>query len=197
MSLLSAAEVEARMATGLDLDVLQLLIDDEQSWAENHPRLGLGPLTGERTQRCYRRPGDDGPLLLQRPTDEQGGLASGGRIYVQDGGKDLGESEVALTGPARIEKTSGAWRGPTIDVTYTPTDELIMRRGMFKLIRLALSDSPYKSEQSAGESYTRGADLEEQREDVLRSMHPHQPWSTQMVTGSGRITNLPLGWPDV
>ena len=196
MSLLSASEVEARMATGLDLDVLQALIDDEEAWMETHPRLGLGPLVGERTQRCWVRPGEDRPLLLQRPTDAQGGLASGGRLIVVDGGRELDDAELALTGPARIEKTSGAWHGPAVDLTYTPIDTATIRRGEWELVRLAISASPYKSEASGGESYTRGVEVEQMREDLLRSLHPHQPLSTRLVTGSGRITNLPLGWRD-
>jgi len=200
MSVLSTTEVEARMETGLDTADLQALIDEEEAWLAGDPRVGIGQLVGERTQSIWVTPGDDRPLLLQRPTDETGGYGSGGSLIVIDGGTLLGEADVALTGPARLEKVSGAWTGPRVLVTSIPTDEASVRRALFELIRISITASPYNQEATGGggggggggHSYSRARSPQSLREEIARSLHPHRGhMTTRMGSGTGpeRITS--------
>lgn len=190
MSWLDAAEVEGLMATGIDPDVVQDVIDREEDWLANDPLVGIGQLAGERTQLIWVEPGDADPLLLQRPTDAFGGGGSGDSLLVLDGG--LERTDAVLTGPARIERRGGGWRGPTVEVTYTPTDELRVKRALLELVRLTLTASPYRQEATEGHSYSRPQELQAMREELARSLHPHRgPLTTRLGTAtwaSHRVT---------
>lgn len=189
MSLIDPADVEALISPGLESDALQDLIDREEDWLANDSEVGIGELTGARTQTIWVQPGDADPLLLRRPTDEFGGAGSGGSLDVLDNG--VARDDVELTGPARIEARNGGWTGPKVEITYTPTDELRVKRVVIELVRLALSSSPYNQEATEGRSYSRSKPVEFQRAQLARSLHPHRSLKTvRLNTGAThRITS--------
>ena len=102
----------------------------------------------------------------------------------------VGPVQVRLLDGTRVER-DGAWRGPTVEVTSTPSDQKAVERVLLELVRLALSASPYAQESSDGHSYTRPADQGVTRSRLARSLWPHRgPRSTRLRTGltSGRVT---------
>ncbi|HET7030364.1 MAG TPA: hypothetical protein VFI34_07620 [Candidatus Limnocylindrales bacterium] len=189
MSLIAPDDVEALMATGIAPAALQKVIDREEDWLANDPRVGIGQLVGERTQTVWVQILERRDLLIQRPTDEHGGAGSGGSLVVVDNGVELTSDEFALVGPARITHLwagfpNGPWNGPKVEITYTPTDQVRVEETILELVRLRLSASPYNQEASEGHSYTRPKDLQAMREDLARSLHPHRgPMSTRLGHG--------------
>jgi hypothetical protein len=180
-TLLDRDHVAALMSPGIDTDDLVLVIEREEDWLANDPVDGIGPLAGERTNVLWVRPGDDRPLLLARPT---------AAVEVVDGGLPVPPDDVRLLDGVRLER-NGAWRGPTVAVTFTPTDQHAVERVLLELVRLTLSASPYATESSDGHSYTRPADLGVTRTRLARSLHPHRgPRSTRLRAGlaSARVT---------
>lgn len=184
---LTTDEVEALMSTGLEDDALQGVIDREEDWLANDARVGIGQLTGERTQRIYVARGDNDPLLLRRPTSIDAG-GSGGTFRVEDGGVEL--DDVVLTGPARIERTSAqVWTGPFVDVTYTPTDAGAVKRALIELVQLTITASPYGQEATEGHSYSRPDDVYQMRESLARTLNPHRGAGTVKL-GSGETHRI-------
>jgi hypothetical protein len=181
MSLLDPDHVVALMSPGIDPSDLVLVIEREEDWLANDPVDGIGQLMGERTDLVWVAPGDDRPLLLVRPTTA---------VEVVDGGVPVPPDDVRLLGGIRVER-DGTWRGPSVAITSTPSDEAAVERVLLELVRLTLSSSPYAQESSDGHSYTRPADLGVTRIRLARSLHPHRgPRSTRLRTGlaSARVT---------
>lgn len=189
MSLIAPDDVEALMATGIEPAALQKVIDREEDWLANDPKVGIGPLLGERTQLLWVRIMDRRDLLIQRPTDDFGGGGSGGQLVVIDNGVELTTDDFALVGPARITRLwagfpAGPWTGPKVQVTYAPTDRIRVEETILELVRLRLSASPFNQEASEGHSYTRPKELQAMRDDLARSLHPHRgPISTRLGVG--------------
>jgi hypothetical protein len=171
MSLISVEEVGAIMATGLEADALQAVIDREEAWLAAK----IGPLVGERTE-TLRPVSRYQPILLQRPTD----AGSGGDLSVVDGGTELTSDQFVLRGTAVIARV-GTW-GSIVEPTYTPTDEELVRRVLLELVRLTVTSSPYQSESTEGHSYTRPTDLERQRAQLARTLDPHRGPQTLVVS---------------
>jgi len=180
-TLLDPDHVAALMSPGIDADDLVLVIEREEDWLANDPVDGIGQLVGERVDTIWVTPGDDRPLLLRRPTAS---------VEVADGGVALAAGDVTLLHGTRLEPVGG-WRGPTVEVTSTPTDQPAVERVLLELVRLTLSASPYQQESSDGHAYTRPADQEVTRSRLARSLWPHRgAMSTRLGTGltSGRVT---------
>ena len=98
--------------------------------------------------------------------------------------------DVRLLDGIRVER-DGSWRGPTVAVTSTPSDQSAVERVLLELVRMTLSSSPYAQESSDGHSYTRPADLGVTRTRLARSLRPHRgPRSTPLRSGltSARVT---------
>lgn len=183
MSIVTIDAVKAVMSPGVKDTALQTVIDREEAWLANDPVVGIGPLTGSRIQTLWVTAGDDSPLLLARPT---AALAK-----VVDGAVQLGPGAVVLTGPARIERVNGAWRGPLLAITYTPTDVAAVKRAVIELVQLALTTSGYQQESSEGHQYTRDmGGMRRQREDVARSLDPHQGLMTMRLRHSAESTRV-------
>ena len=181
-TLLDPDHVAALMSPGIEAADLTLVIEREEDWLANDPVDGIGQLVGERVDVLWVTPGDDRPLLLRRPTTA---------VEVVDGGVALGAEEIHLLGGTRLEP-AGAWRGPTVTVTSTPTDQPAVERVLLELVRLTLSASPYQQESSDGHSYTRPADQGVSRSRLARSLWPHRGvMSTRLRTGleRGRVTS--------
>ena len=132
-TLLDPDHVAALMSPGIDAGDLVLVIEREEDWLANDPVDGIGQLVGERVDTIWVTPGDDRPLLLRRPT---------AAVEVVDGGVALAADDVPLLGGTRSSAV-GAWRGPTVAVTSTPSDQSAVERVLLELVRLTLSASPY------------------------------------------------------
>jgi hypothetical protein len=181
MTLLDPDHVAALMSPGIDTGDLVLVIEREEDWLANDPVDGIGQLTAVRTDVLWVTPGSDRPLLLARPT---------AAVEVVDGGVPVPPDEIRLLDGTRVER-DGAWRGPTVAVTSTPSDQRAVERVLLELVRLTLSASPYAQESSEGHSYTRPADLGVTRTRLARSLRPHRgPHSTRLRSGltSARVT---------
>ena len=183
-SLVTPDEVKAVLAVGITGTALQAVIDREEGWLANDPHVGIGPLSGERTQSIRVIYGDDSPLLLQRPTAS---------VAVTDGGTLLTAEQVVQTGPARIEKVAELWRGPVVAVKYTPNDSAAVKGVVIQLVALALSASPFQQESAQGHQYIRDSGgVVKLRQTLARSLHPHTGlMSTQLrqADNSGRLTD--------
>ena len=177
-SLVTPDEVKAVLAVGITGTALQAVIDREEGWLANDPHVGIGPLSGERTQSIRVIYGDDSPLLLQRPTAS---------VAVTDGGTLLTAEQVVQTGPARIEK------GAVVAVKYTPNDSAAVKGVVIQLVALALSASPFQQESAQGHQYIRDSGgVVKLRQTLARSLHPHTGlMSTQLrqADNSGRLTD--------
>jgi hypothetical protein len=181
-TLLDPDHVAALMSPGIEAADLVLVIEREEDWLANDPVDGIGQLLGSRVDTIWVSPGDDRPLLLARPT---------AAVEVVDGGVAVAGGDVYLLGGTRIERV-GAWRGPAVAVTSTPSDQQAVERVLVELVRLTLSASPYEQESSEGHSYTRPTDPGVARARLARSLRPHRgPLSTRLGTGlvSGRVTS--------
>lgn len=180
-TLLDPDHVAALMSPGIDSADLVLVIEREEDWLANDPVDGIGHLVGARSDVLWVAPGDDRPLLLARPT---------AAVTVVDGGVALAPGDVRLLDGIRIEPAV-AWRGPTVTISSTPTDQKAVERVLLELVRLTLSASPYQQESSDGHAYTRPADQVVTRSRLARSLRPHRgAHSTRLQTGltSGRVT---------
>jgi hypothetical protein len=158
MSLWAPADVEALVASGLAPDVLQGLIDREEDWLATDLRFGIGQLVDARTQTVWRHGSQ--PILLARPT-----LA----VSVVDNG--VARTDVALLGGIRVAP-HGLWVGPLVEITYTPSDLARVKRILLELIRIAVSDSPYRQEATEGHSYSRPLEVETMRGRLALTLHP-------------------------
>ncbi len=180
-TLLGPDHVAALMSPGIDAGDLVLVIEREEDWLAHDPLDGIGQLVGERTEVLWVASGDDRPLLIARPTTA---------VEVIDGGVPVPPDELRLLGSVRVER-NGAWRGPSVAVTSTPSDRSAVERVLLELVRLSLTSSPYAQESSDGHSYTRPADLGLTRTRLARSLHAHRgPRSTRLRSGltSARVT---------
>jgi hypothetical protein len=181
-TLLDPDHVAALMSPGIDAADLTLVIERDEEWLANDPVDGIGQLVGARVDVIWVTPGDNRPLLLARPTTA---------VEIIDGGVALAAGEVRLLDATRIERV-GAWRGPTVAVTSTPSDQKSVERVLLELVRLTLSASPYQQESSEGHSYSRPTDPGVTRSRLARSLRPHRgPMSTRLGAGltSGRVTS--------
>jgi hypothetical protein len=180
-TLLDPDHVAALMSPGIDAADLAGVIAREEESLASDPVDGIGQLGGERTDELWVPFGSDRPRRLARPT---------AAVALVDGGVPVPPEEVRLLDGTRVER-DGAWRGPTVAVTSTPSDQAAVERVLLELVRLTLSSSPYAQESSDGHSYTRPADVGVTRSRLARSLWPHRgPRSTRLRTGltSGRVT---------
>lgn len=174
MSLLSVDEFEAVVGTGADPALIQEVIDREE--AELAHALG-GPLAGERTE--VKRPGAgyDGPVYLLRFVDA---------VEVTDAGADLDEDRVRIVaGGGALERVDGAWRG-TVEVTYTPNDELRVRRALIEFVRDVIVPD---RDREAGSSRPDTLETSERRRQrLVRSLRPRIEHTTLNIRTTDRIT---------
>jgi hypothetical protein len=169
MSLLTVDEFEDLIGTGADPSIIQDAIDREE--AEMAHLLG-GPLVGERTE-TYRPTLDPygGPVYLLRFTDS---------VTVTDSGATIGVR--LLANGSAIERDWGAWVGDVV-VTYTPNDELRVRRALIELVREVLVP-----ERDRAAATDRPPINEQRRMKMVRSLRPRLGHSTLRVRLSDRIT---------
>lgn len=162
MSLLTIGEVRAVIDTGLSDADLQDAIDREEAALANE----IGPLTGPRTVTVT--PIDfDAPLWLDRPATA---------VTVTDNGA---ATPATVVGGYTVVRTSGTWYGPVV-ITYTPTDELVVKRVLLGLLKLTLDDvqrGALEYEQIGSYSYrvSNSSRLYESRQTLIDSLKPRRP----------------------
>lgn len=129
MSFLTIAQARA---AGLGLELsdtdLQDAIDEEEAWLAGK----IGPLVGERTQLlplAYLAPRSS-EIRLKRPTDA---------VEVEQDGVALAEVAVRPDGWHLAALPEGTRYRGVLAITYTPTDELQVRRALKQLLGLTLS----------------------------------------------------------
>jgi hypothetical protein len=113
MSVLSVAEVEAVLVTGLDSAVIQVAIDREEAALT----FRSGPLTGERTDTFHPPSGWDRPLTLRR-------FAPSATVEVDGEALDAEDFRLVSDGAGRaggcLERVGARWTDDPVAVTYTP-----------------------------------------------------------------------------
>lgn len=138
MSLLTVAEARAVITTSLDDDALEDVIDREESWLA----VKVGPLSGERIETFVTEDGDE-VLRLTRHTSS---------VTVSDDNGAYSGASLRKWADV-VPATATAWNGD-VEVTYTPDDELSVKRSVITLVRLALGESAYQSESAGGYAST-------------------------------------------
>lgn len=153
MSETALAEVRALVATGLGDPDLQSVIDREEQYLAHE--LGA-PISGERTQSVWRSGWywrDSDHIYLARPTDAV--------TAITDNGVSIDPSAVRLFGNGSLlERVSGGWAGPLIELTYTPNDRLRVVRVVIELCRLTLGETGFNSEDIGDYRYQRSGILQ-------------------------------------
>lgn len=160
MPILTASEVEALMATGLDEPTLTDVIDREAKWLASR----IGPLEGEVTETI--RPIDDGPLYFRPSTITE--VKLDGTVVATSAWTTVTDS-----GSTRLHRASGTlWLRGAVTVKRTLLDGLEVKRVLIELVRLMVSATPYQQESTEGHSYARGRPTEVSREALARSLKP-------------------------
>jgi hypothetical protein len=175
-SLVTIAEVRALINSRLSDVDLQAVIDREEAWLAG--RVGL--LKGERTDTFTPGIGDT-PLYLRRRAES---------VVLTDAGRTLAASEFLFTpstGQIRRIWTPDltneppwrqlylGWQG-TVTATYTPADEAAVKRAVIELVRIALNESGYQSEQIGDYAYTKGTGADRpSRAGLARSILVRRP----------------------
>ncbi|MEO6604553.1 MAG: hypothetical protein ABIN55_02945 [Aeromicrobium sp.] len=138
--MLTVAEVRARerIALPTDDDAAQGVIDEMEAWLITL----IGPLDGSRTE-TFLAPPATASLRLRRPTDAVAVAGPDGAITTFD-----------LINGRLVVRATGAdyWVGP-ITVTYTPTDDILVRGVLFGLLEVG-SEGGYESETIGSYSYS-------------------------------------------
>lgn len=185
MSLVTVAEVQALVSTELADADLQDVIDREE--AELASR--IGPLTGARTEYFYPDHSAE-RLYLRRSTDSVTVTNEGTAVTLGD---DDGEYRLVGNGTA-LHLVSTNW-GYDVTATYTPNDELRVKRVLIELIRLTTTETGYTSERIGQYSYqkaqTPGAS-ESTREALIRSLLPNLGHGSIRLRGSISKRPVPL-----
>ena len=185
MSLVTVDEVRALVSTELSDDDLQDVIDREE--AELAAR--IGPLTGARTETFYPDHAVE-RLYLRRSTATVTITSDGTALTLGD---DDGEYKLLASGTA-LEYNANTWGG-TVAVTYTPNDELRVKRVLIELIRLTSTETGYVSERIGQYSYqkaqTPGAG-QATRDALIRSLLPNLGLASMRLRGSISRRPVPL-----
>jgi hypothetical protein len=170
VSLITPAEATAAHDFGLVGAALQGAIDREEAWLARR----IGPLAGERTEAFalagFGYPGQH-EVRLRRPTDEDG------LRQVLDAGADVTASVMLLRNGWSVAHMTPiasypiSFYGP-VAVTYTPNDELEVRRVLLGLLALSADPAgPYSMEMMGSYSYQKaGGSVTRARASLVRSL---------------------------
>jgi hypothetical protein len=121
-----------------------------------------------------------GPLGLLRPTDA---------VTVVDNGVTISAGDIRLLRQGTlVERASGGWNGPLVEVTYTPNDELEVIRVVIELCRMTMTESGYQAEHIGDYSYAKhlrpGPGEIDPRKVLIRSLMTHLPKGTMRIRTS-------------
>lgn len=175
MSLLSVEEFEAVVQTGIDESVIQSAIDREEA---ELAYLLRGPLTGERDEVYYPGRSYSGPLYLRRFADE---------VDVVDA--DDSPLDVTYLSGGAIEHSAGSWPR-TVVITYTPNDELRVKRALIELVRDALVPDTDRTAGSARDE--RDVIAAARRQRLVAGLRPSVGSGTLRVVDTRRISTVTL-----
>lgn len=163
--------------------VAQDIIDEQEAWLARR----IGTLVGARTE-TFRvgLGGTSAKLGLARPTDS---------VSVVDGSVTLATDRTRLVdhGASLIladVEISPWWNGPYVGVTYTPSDELEVRKAIFDLVGLAAAPlEKHTSEQIGAYSYSGGGaqGLAAARGVIVSSLLPKRDALTMITAVSRRL----------
>lgn len=164
MSLVQVTDLQAAgVGVGMDENALQDAIDEEEAWLARR----IGPLVGERTQRfalAYLRP-QGSEVILQRPTDE---------VVMEQAGTTLTTTELRADQRTVAYLPEGTRYTGVLEATYTPNDELEVRRAVKELVSLQLGQveaGGLQMEQMGTYMYQRAAgSTARTRHAILRSL---------------------------
>lgn len=164
----------------------QDIIDETVAWLTRR----IGTLTGSRTERFYVGPTEtQGRLGLRRYTDA---------ITVTDGTAAVDADNVRLVDSSTIVRTYSApgrwWNGPYVEVAYSPSDAVEVRRALYDLIALEVDGPSDLVSEDIGEyAYTRavnGADM--QRAAIVASLLPKRAQLLTLYAGRPLIGADPV-----
>lgn len=195
--------VEEARARGITLpsdeDAAQALVDEQEAWLARR----IGPLDEEFVETFYVGVRQArGRLALRRFTDA---------VVVEDNGAAVDPDRIALldrgASVGLVYPYAPWWTGPYVTVTYTPNDELEVRRVLYQL--LALEQTPdtagLQSETLGDYSYSRGAataDPVSQRAALVASLLPKRDPALTIIASSSRylaesdpVINRAEPWP--
>lgn len=190
-NLLTTAEARALIKTRLsDGDLDDVIAREEATLARV-----IGPLSGARTITFY--PPDYGVggawgVRLPRPADILD--------TVDDGGTTLSDSLYRLgQGGWALERISGTtilgFTGP-LAITYTPTDELEVKRVLIELSRLTLTETGYAGETLGAYTYQQNSDARRMTRKALTSSLLGPQGGRPAVTSVPMIAAYRGSWPD-
>lgn len=150
---------------------LQSILDREESWLVDR----IGALSGPRTQTFYLpaereqfyiepsgyaldRPRLPYPYMI-RDVDAESPLTlfrqADSVSLVTDGGATV--TTRLLSMGWKVEKTTGPWLGPSMAVTYVPTDGGSVAKVVIELVRLTVSETGFIQERLGDYMYSRRA----------------------------------------
>jgi len=189
MSLLTTDEaVAAGIGGHLSAEALQAAIDEEEAWLAG--KLGGAPLTGERTESF--------PLSYLRVRSHEVRLARAADptadLEVLSDGIDITDTVELRHGNRRVAlvvsdgvatRITGAW-----EVTYTPGDELVIKRALKFLLGLTLGvqgGAGLTSEIIGSYSYTRaGGSATALRRSLVRELRGEPEAGSMRILSSVR-----------
>ncbi len=121
-----------------------------------------------------------GPLGLLRPTDT---------VTVVDNGVTVSPGDIRLLRQGTlVERASGGWQGPLVEVTYTPNDALEVVRVVIELCRMTMTETGFQRETIGDYTYQkhlRPAPGEiDPRKALIRSLMTHLPKGTMRIRTS-------------
>jgi hypothetical protein len=160
-----------------DDDAAQDILDEQEAYLASR----IGALTGSRAETFYVGVSETrGKLGLRRPTNA---------VTLTDAGSAVDADHIRLVDyGASVVRTYDAsgrwWTGPYVVATYTPNDEVNVRRVLYDLVALAVDlPGPYMSERLGEYSYTRPVvgvfSVNAQRAALVASLMPKRD---QLVT---------------
>lgn len=121
-----------------------------------------------------------GVLGLLRPTDS---------VAVKDNGVTVSTGDIRLLRQGTVvERASGGWNGPLVEVTYTPNDALEVTRVVIELCRMTITETGYQSETIGSYSYAKALrpfpGEVDPRKALIRSLMTHLPKGSMRIRSS-------------
>lgn len=171
MSFVLLADVRALVDCKQTDPQLQTVLDREEGWLADR----IGALSGARTQTFYLpaereqfyiepsgyaldRPRLPYPYMI-RDVDAESPLTlfrqADAVSLVTDGGATV--TTRLLSMGWKVEKTTGPWLGPSMAVTYTPTDGGSVAKVVIELVRMTVLETGFIQERMGDYMYSRRA----------------------------------------
>jgi hypothetical protein len=110
-------------------------------------------------------------------------------VTVVDNGVTISAGDIRLLRQGTlVERASGGWNGPLVEVTYTPNDSLEVVRVVIELCRMTMTETGYQAEHIGDYSYAKhlrpGPGEIDPRKALIRSLMTHLPKGTMRIRTS-------------